>query len=286
MNWRRGVIKYRGSRAALVVACAIATLTVGGSGAAFAEHAHHTLTVHATSSAVTAPATTRPGLTYVRDTGDRPLVIFARKRSGAKRLSRLLATWAQPALREQRTEYGYVTVLAAHSGAYVWLQPKTYYFAAAPQRAGGTAPVDTLCVAGSTVDSAPPRTPSVRFAPTSGLHATALTGRGGVTQPVRYIELDNPTAVERGVLFERLAPSTSQRALTAFLADPTPANLHRLHYRLVGDAFVGAHQDVFQTANGLRVLPRGRYLLLGELLRPDRDEVAPLKHEEAVIKLG
>lgn len=203
---------------------------------------------------VAAPASLRPGVVHLRNDGKAPVLVFRKKKDGAVKLVKYLASEKASVERKIFTRFGFVDFLTAKGDDFVRLSKGTYYFVAAVGSKPKLKGVRTVMVTGRRVDAVRPAHRNLQIS-SKGVVSGASTAA-----PRGYLRLRNASSSFRLVTALVVKPSATAADLRAALADKTGEKLNDVldfeHY--VGPlAYLGGKQDLTTRTT----LERGRYLL-------------------------
>jgi hypothetical protein len=224
---------------------------------------------------VVAPATLRPGLVDLRNTGGASVYVVRKTSWGVKTF---VADYNSPSGAGFQRHFITRVHLYGHRDAYLKLTRGTYYLVDGTRSQISAGLVKTVTVRG-TYWNAP--------APASRL--VTISGRGSkLTAPStlptrRYLHVLNRTGKTQWVELFRVGSRTSASALAAFVANPTMRKLGRLDLRSVQYPFLGsAHQSLYY---GFRA-SAGRYLMITLGFTPTSNRPQFGKGQAVAIRVG
>lgn len=202
---------------ALAVACALAASSVvtGVAAGAATPHGRSAVNFHSTADHhVVAPATTRPGIAHLRNTGN-GLVFVAEAKHGAGDAHQFAKDLGKKLPNQFLKDYRLVAVAAGKSGSYTELTRGTYYLADVDVMKVKAKRIETMTVTGPRVDA---RTPEGRGLVVTSHHDLRLPGSIDRTG---YLHVQNRSSALASFLFLGVDDQTTRTMLADVVAHPS-----------------------------------------------------------------
>ncbi|MBE7186910.1 hypothetical protein [Jatrophihabitans endophyticus] len=201
---------------ALTAAAALVTSgLVAGAATAATPHGRSAVNFHSTAAHhVVAPATTRPGIAHLRNTG-RGEVLVAEAKHDSSNVHQVARAIRADSPTPFVTNYRLVAIASPKSGAYTELTPGTYYFADIDTDRVVARQIETMTVAGSPVDARTPKGRGVVVTSHRNLRLPGTIAREG------YLHVQNHSASLTDFLFVGVDDSTTRAMLASIVAHPS-----------------------------------------------------------------